>query len=285
MGTKLKKILRLLEHCSTFEFDQQEWHCWWIPRQHTSVRCLVDRASRASSMDLFRLRTVALMMPSKVEKMPNAMKATISAKPPHPDSMGKSSPETTDIFHDFPTKNWWASTSHISHPSMAIKIPHGSFLQIIGSFWTSVNPWGSTVSWSPNHGVLFGMGSYGIFSTSANPRNCVGVPGIYILEYADDMGLDGEKKNMHAALVLWLCSEHPGTMLLTHSHDFKPEASWNCWNSYGKLSWDVVQKWSMDETIMNHSVWYQHCLRPTAPGLHNESSKHRAAGAQTPVFC
>ena len=33
-------------------------------------------------MDLFRLRTVALMVPSKVEKMPNAIKATISAKLP-----------------------------------------------------------------------------------------------------------------------------------------------------------------------------------------------------------
>ena len=33
-------------------------------------------------MDLFRLRTVALMVPSKLEKMPNAIKATISAKLP-----------------------------------------------------------------------------------------------------------------------------------------------------------------------------------------------------------
>ena len=33
-------------------------------------------------MDLLRLRTVALMVPSKVEKTPNAMKATKSAKLP-----------------------------------------------------------------------------------------------------------------------------------------------------------------------------------------------------------
>ena len=33
-------------------------------------------------MDLLRLRTVALMVPSKVEKTPNAMKATNSAKLP-----------------------------------------------------------------------------------------------------------------------------------------------------------------------------------------------------------